>query len=86
MTLKFVEADHPRTQNFVLTWSSRPRSPAHIIVTQQWTFSPASATTEFETYDVNLDQFGVLELMVVPDVNDHMSVATLAEWRIFGEQ
>ena len=86
ITLKFVESDRPRTQEFVLTWSPRVGSPAHIIVRQQWTFSPSGSTTEFETYDVNLDQVVVLELMIVPDLNDHLSVATLAEWRIFGEQ
>jgi hypothetical protein len=86
IVLKFVEAERPRTQEFVLTWSSQVGTPAHLIVRQQWTFSPEASTTEQETYEVTLDNVGVLELLIKPDLSDHTVFATLAEWRIFGER
>ena len=46
VTLNFAERARLRTQDFVLTWSADARSPAHVIVRQQWTFSPAGSTTE----------------------------------------
>ena len=85
ITLKFVEAERPRTQEFVLTWSSRVGGPAHIIVRQQWNFSPEGSTTESEVYEVNLNEVRILELMIKPDLSDPTAVASLLEWRIFGE-
>ena len=83
LTLKFVEADRPRTQEFVLTWSSHIDGPAHIIVRQQWTFSPSGSTAESETYIVDLNNVRMLELMIKPDLNDPSAIASLREWRIY---
>ena len=83
MTLKFVEAEWSRTHEFVLTWSDQIEGPAHIIVRQQWTFSPAGATTETETYEMDLAGVRMLELMIKPDLNDPNAIATLSEWRVF---
>jgi hypothetical protein len=38
--LKFVETQIPRTQEYVLRWSSENSQPFSEIVRQQWTFSP----------------------------------------------
>lgn len=86
LTLKFVERERPRTQEFVLTWSADAGSPAHIIIRQQWTFSPAGSTTESEVYDVELDHVRMLELMIKPDISDSTAVATLAELRVFADR
>lgn len=85
MTLKFVEAERSRTQEFVLTWSDLIGGPAHIIVRQQWTFSPTGATTEAEAYTVDLNGVRMLELMIKPDLNDPNAVATLHQWCIFSQ-
>lgn len=86
LTLKFIERERPRTQEFVLTWSADAGSPAHIIVRQQWTFSPAGSTAESEIYDVEIDHVRILELMIKPDISDSTATATLAEWRVFAER
>ena len=85
MTLKFVEADRSRTQEFVLTWSSQVGGAENMIVRQQWNFSPSGSTTETEVYDVNLNDVRVLELVIKPDLSDRTAVASLQEWRVFGE-
>ena len=85
MTLKFVEDERPRTQEFVLTWSPQAGGAENMIVRQQWNFSPSGSTTESEVYDVNLNDVRVLELMIKPDLSDPTAVASLVEWRIFGE-
>ena len=85
MTLKFVETERPRTQEFVLTWSSAVDGPAHVIVRQQWTFSPSGSTTESETYEMDLHEVRMIELTIKPDLSDVTAVATLAEWRVFGD-
>lgn len=86
LTLKFMERDRPRTQEFALSWSADEGSPAQVIVRQQWTFSPAGSTTESESYDVELDNVRMLELTIKPDVSDPTAVATLAEWRVFADR
>lgn len=85
MTLQFVETDRPRTHEFVLTWSSKIEGPAHIIVRQQWTFSPSGSTTESETYVVDLSDVRMLELMIKPDLSDPTAIASLREWRIYSD-
>ena len=83
LTLKFLESERSRTQEFVLTWSAVAGNPSHVIVRQQWTFTPTGSTTESEVYDVEIDHVRILELMIKPDINDSSAIATLAEWRAF---
>jgi hypothetical protein len=83
MTLKFVESERSRTQEFVLTWASQSGSPPQVIVRQQWTFSPSGSTIELESYDMDLDNVREVALRIKPDLNDPTALATLAEWRIF---
>jgi hypothetical protein len=85
MTLNFVETDRQRTHEFVLTWSSDIDGPAHIIVRQQWTFSPSGSTNESETYIVDLRNVRMLELMIKPDLSDPSAIASLREWRIYSD-
>lgn len=85
MALKFIEADRERTQEFVLTWSSQVGGPGNVIVRQQWNFSPSGATAESEVYEVDLNEVRVLELTIKPDLSDSAAVASLLEWRVFGE-
>jgi hypothetical protein len=80
--LRFVETEVERTQEFSLRWRTDRRGPAAEIVRQQWNFSPGGATTEVEDYKVDLDQAGILELTINPDVSHGETVATLAEWRV----
>lgn len=85
LTLNFVETDRARTQEFVLTWSSQIEGPAHIIVRQQWTFSPSGSTAELETYIVDLNNVRMLELMIKPDLSDPSAIASLRQWRVYGD-
>lgn len=80
--LRFEETQRERTQEFSLRWRPDRRARAHEIVRQQWNFSPDGATTEIEDYRVDLDDVGVLELKINPDLGHPDSVATLAEWRV----
>lgn len=77
--LVFNEADHQRTQEFVLRWS--PDGTAfREIVRQQYNFNPPAS--EVEKYDLNLDGVKALELKIIPDIGGGSAVASLAELRV----
>jgi hypothetical protein len=80
--LRFEETEADRTQEFSLRWRPDLQGQSQEIVRQQWNFSPTGATTEVEDYKVDLDNVGVLELAINPDVSRRDAVATLAEWRV----
>jgi hypothetical protein len=79
--LRFVEAGAERTQEFVLRWSPDGRS-FRDVVRQQYTFSPAGATSELEDLAVELAPVTALELTIIPDQGRDRACASLAEWRI----
>ncbi len=79
--LRFVEAGAERTQEFVLRWSPDGRS-FRDVVRQQYTFSPAGATSEVEDLAVELAAVSALELTIVPDQGRVRAYASLAEWRV----
>jgi hypothetical protein len=79
--LRFVEAEAERTQEFVLRWSPDGRS-FRDVVRQQYTFSPAGATSEVEDLAVELASVSALELTIIPDQGRGRAYASLAEWRI----
>ncbi len=79
--LRFVEAGAERTQEFVLRWSPDGRS-FRDVVRQQYTFSPAGATSEVEDLAVELTPVRALELTIVPDQGRGRACASLAEWRV----
>jgi len=79
--LRFQEDTIARTQELVLKWSGSGHWFREI-VRQQWTFSPAGATTETEDYRIELEGVTVLELTIVPDISGGPAHASLAEWRL----
>jgi hypothetical protein len=52
------------------------------VIRQQWTFSPQGSTEEVEDYRVTLDDVVVLELAIVPDINNGGAHASLVQIRI----
>ena len=80
--LLFREEETPRTQEFVLSWSSISDQPYREIVRQQFNFSPAGATQEAEDFRVELDGARALELRIVPDVAGGSARATLEQLRL----
>lgn len=82
IVMVFEENDHPRTQEFLLRWSSGPESDYREIVRQQWNFSPPHNNTEAEDYRVDLDGLAVLELRIVPDISRGQARASLKQLRL----
>jgi hypothetical protein len=80
--LRFSETKIARTQQFALQWSGPGGQTFREIVRQQWNFSPAASTEEFEDYRVNLNEVSTLELTIQPEMTAGNAVATLACWRI----
>jgi hypothetical protein len=79
--LRFDEADTERTQEFTLRWSPDGGRTFREVVRQQYTFSPAGATSEVEDLNVDLAAVTALELMIIPDQHGR-GYASLAEWRV----
>jgi len=79
--LRFDEAEAERTQEFTLRWSSDGGRTFREVVRQQYTFSPAGATSEVEDLNVDLAAVTALELTIIPDQCGQVH-ASLAEWRM----
>jgi uncharacterized protein (DUF736 family) len=82
ISLKFVESQTARTQEFVLRWAPKRNEPFKEIVRQQWNFNPDGSTSEIEDYQVNLANLGVLELAIKPELSGVPALASLATWRV----
>ncbi len=80
--LLFEELEQARTQEFVLSWRSEEEHTYKHIVRQQYTFSPAGTTRQVEAYQVNLPDVKVLELKIVPDINNSGAYASLSQLRL----
>jgi hypothetical protein len=80
--LLFQEDQQPRTQEFVLRWSSDAGQSYREIVRQQYNFSPPGMTRELEDYMVNLVGVTALELRIVPDISGGDALASVAQLRI----
>ena len=80
--LTFEEAEHERTQEFVLGWSADGGLSSHEILRQQFSFSPPSTTLEVEDYLVDLEGVTALELRIVPDISGGERLASLARLRL----
>ena len=76
--LEFIEKDVPRTQEFVLRWSSDQGQTYREIVRQQYNFNPPGTTSEKEEYQVNLAGVTTLELNLIPAIGRTDVRATLA--------
>jgi hypothetical protein len=80
--LVFDEAQHVRTQEFALRWSSDGGQSYRPLVRQQYNFSPPATTREVEDYTVNLDGVTALELSIVPDISKSEARASLARLQL----
>ena len=83
ISLVFEEEKTPRTQEFVLRWSSDRGRSFREIVRQQWTFSPPDTIREVEEYRFELPEVTVLELKIVPHISGGKACASLASLRLF---
>ena len=75
--LNFVETRIERTQEYILRYSSDEGKSSHEIVRQQWNFSPNGTTSETEEHHVDLQTVSILELIIIPDINEGEAKATL---------
>jgi len=80
--LVFEVPEQPRTQEFVLRFSSDGGVSYRDIARQQYNFSAPDATRQIEEYSVNLEAVSGLELCIVPEIGGGSVHATLAEWRV----
>jgi hypothetical protein len=80
--LRFDEPAAERTQEFALSWSPDGGRSSRDIVRQQYTFSPASSTSEVEDLNVDLPSVTALELTIIPDQGRGQAYASLSEWRL----
>lgn len=79
--LVFEEQERPRTQEFVLRWSTDNLSFKEIL-RQQFNFSPPDTCAEIENYTLNLSQVKAIELIIIPDLNDKLAFASLKQWSL----
>ncbi len=80
--LVFEEEHQPRTQEFVLRFSTDGGDSFHDIARQQYNFSAPDALREVEDYRVELDGVTALELNIIPDISGGDARASLAAWRV----
>jgi hypothetical protein len=80
--LNFLEPTAERTQEYVLRWSTNGGRSFQEIVRQQWNFSPQSATSETEDYNVSLSEVTILELSIIPDITGRAAFASIAQMRL----
>jgi len=80
--LVIIDADHARTQEFSITWSSHRGERHGVAVRQQFNFSPRGATRQIEDYTVDLRDVACLELRIVPDITGGSAVARVAEFSV----
>jgi hypothetical protein len=79
--LRFVEREHERAQEFLLSYA-RNGEPKREIVRQQWSFTPNGSNEQVENYLVNATDVVTIELVIDPDRGLNRTPATLAELRI----
>jgi hypothetical protein len=82
LRLQFNEPEIPRTQEFIVRWSSGAADSQKEVLRQQWNFSPEGSEIESEDYQVDLKAVSILELTIDPDLGAGKAVATLADWRV----
>ena len=80
--LNFQEPEVERTQEYVLRWSPDRGQSFQEIVRQQWNFSPHGSTNEMEDHHLDLQVVTLLELSIIPDINQGNSFASLAQLRL----
>ena len=80
--IEFHEDEQPRTQEFLLRWSSDGGRSCREIVRQQYNFSPPDNAREIEDYVVDLVGLTVLEISISPDISGGCARASIAELRL----
>jgi hypothetical protein len=80
--LRFRELQVERTQQFTLQWSKDKTDALRPLFQQQWNFSPSGSTSQVEDYAVELNDVGMLQLVIDPDISRGPAVATLDRWRL----
>ena len=71
------ETEHERLQEFAIHWSADRGRKFHLVVRQQFSFSPSGATREIEHYHVDLRGLTDLTVVIIPDLSNRPRVATL---------
>jgi hypothetical protein len=80
--LNFLENHKERTQEYILQWSGDEGLSFQEIVRQRWNFNLHDASREIEDHQVQLSAVNVLELIIIPDINDQTAIACLQELRL----
>jgi hypothetical protein len=80
--LVFFEAQHERTQEFLVQASTDGGQSFREMVRQQYHFSPPGTICEVEDYHMHVEGVTVLELHIVPDIQSSKAYATLQELRL----
>lgn len=83
--LLFREQEQERTQEFLLRWLPAGGQSYQEIVRQPYNFSPPHTTQEVEEYTVNLSAVSALELIIIPDINNGSTRASLAQFLLFAD-
>lgn len=79
--LRCNEREQERTQEFVLRWSTDGQN-YHELLRQQWNFSPLTANSQLEDFEVDLNGVSTLELRITPDISGGDAHASLAQFRL----
>jgi hypothetical protein len=82
ISLVFEEHEITRTQEFGLRGSSDGGRSFREIVRQQWNFSPPETLRELQSYQVELSDVTVLELINTPDISGGMARASVKSLRV----
>jgi len=80
--LEFYEEQCARTQEFTLRWSDDGGQSYHLIVRQQFHFSPPETACEIEDYTVEISGVTALELRIFPDISGGSIRASLAGFQL----
>lgn len=80
--LNFEECEVERTHEYVLRCSSDGGQSFQDIVRQQWNFSPRGATREAQNYQVDLRAVTILELSIIPNINNNDAFASIKMLRL----
>jgi hypothetical protein len=80
--LNFFDNHSERTQEYILQWSGDSGRSFQEIVRQRWNFNLHDARREIEDHQVELVAVNILELIIIPDINDQPATASLQQLRL----
>ena len=79
--VEFEEHEVERSQEFAISWSSRPGAASREALRQQWNFH-SGAAVEAEEYAVDLEEVYCLQLEIDPDRDRNTARASLKGLRL----